>query len=140
MEDIYENEGSQNAKVLTDGKISKDLADVVETMWAKQNAVITIDLGENVSKYLIDEIILAFKADNTNATAYNVQFSSDGIHYEKVLDKTEVTYAEALEDKVDAVSYTHLEVYKRQTFMGADRYMSLGTMQSKDQMLSLIHI
>lgn len=106
VEDIYENEGSQNAKVLTDGKISKDLADVVETMWAKQNAVITIDLGENVSKYLIDEIILAFKADNTNATAYNVQFSSDGIHYEKVLDKTEVAYAEALEDKVDVSSYS----------------------------------
>ena len=46
------------------------------------------------------------RQDNTNATAYNVQFSSDGIHYEKVLDKTEVTYAEALEDKVDVSSYS----------------------------------
>ncbi|MCI9618156.1 MAG: hypothetical protein HFG31_09250, partial [Eubacterium sp.] len=106
VESIYENEGSQDPKTLTDGKISKDLGNVVETVWGEKTASITIDLGKNISKNMIDEIIMAFKADNTNATDYNVQFSEDGTNYEKVLEKTDVAYKEALEDKVDVSNYS----------------------------------
>ena len=105
VESIYESEGSQDPKTLTDGKVSKDLGNIVETVWGDKSATITIDLGQNVSKNMIDEIIMAFKADNTNATSYNVQFSEDGINYEKVLDRTGVAYQETLEDKVDVSSY-----------------------------------
>ncbi len=106
VESIYENEGSQDPKTLTDGKISKDLGNVVETVWGEKTATITIDLGKNISKNMVDEIIMAFKADNTNATEYNVQFSEDGTNYEKVLEKTDVAYKEALEDKVDVSNYS----------------------------------
>lgn len=106
VENIYESEGSQNPNILTDGIISKDLAGVVETVWGEQTATITIDLGENINKNMIDEIIMAFKADNTNAISYNVQFSDDGTAYETVVEKEGVAYKEALEDKVDVSNYS----------------------------------
>ena len=104
--DADHEEGSKNPKTLTDGVISQDTAKVIETTWGSKNATITIDLGEQVNKNLIDEVLIAFKANNTNATAYNVQFSEDGTNYEKVIDKTGVEYKTALEDKFDPSTYS----------------------------------
>lgn len=104
--DTDHQEGSKNPQTLTDGKISQNTADCVETVWGTKTATITLDLGQNVEKSLIDEVLIAFKANNTNATAYNIQFSEDGKNYEKVIDKTGVEYKTALEDKFDPSTYS----------------------------------
>lgn len=101
-----QQEGSKNPQTLTDGVISQDTAKSVETTWGSKTATITIDLGQQVDKNLIDEVLLAFKANNTNATAYNIQFSEDGTNYEKVIDKTGVEYKTALEDKFNPSTYS----------------------------------
>ena len=95
-----QQEGSKDPQTLTDGEISANTDRCVETTWGSKTATITLDLGSQIDKKLIDEVLIAFKADNTNATAYNIQFSEDGVNYEKVIDKANVAYK--------AVSYTHL--------------------------------
>lgn len=104
--DTEHEEGSKDPQTLTDGVVSTDTADCVETVWGTKTALITIDLGEAIDKTLIDEVLIAFKADNTNATAYHVMFSDNGTDYEKVIDKTGVEYKSALEDKFDADTYS----------------------------------
>ncbi len=101
-----QQEGSKNPATLVDGKISANTADVVETTWGSKTATITIDLGQAYAKDEIDEVLIAFKANNTNATAYNIEFSGDGTNYEKVIDVTGAEYKEALEDKFDGTKYT----------------------------------
>ena len=99
-------EGSKDPQTLTDGVISTETNKVIETVWGSKTATITIDLGSAIDKKLIDEVLLAFKANNTNATEYNIEFSEDGTNYEKVIDKTNVEYKAAYEDKFDADSYS----------------------------------
>ena len=99
-------EGSKDPNVLTDGEISKDTAKCIETVWGSKTATITIELTDNVNKNQISEVLLAFKGDNTNATAYNIELSEDGTNYEKVIDKTGVTYKQAIEDKFNPSSYS----------------------------------
>lgn len=112
VEDIESEheEGSKDPQTLTDGVISTETNKVIETVWGSKTATITIDLGSAIDKKLIDEVLLAFKANNTNATEYNIEFSEDGTKYEKVIDKTNVEYKAAYEDKFDADSYSKYKV------------------------------
>lgn len=105
VEDIYPNEGSQNPKTLTDGIIGHSNDTVVETMWGVKEATITLDLGRQIAKNQIQETLIAFKADNTNATDYSIAFSADGTNYETVIEVTGAAYKEALEDEFDASKY-----------------------------------
>ncbi len=90
--EAVQQEGSKDPQTLTDGEISSNTDRCVETTWGSKTATITLDLGSAVDKNLIDEVLIAFKANNTNATAYNIQFSEDGVNYEKVIDKTGAAY------------------------------------------------
>lgn len=101
--EIEHQEGSKDPNTLIDGKVS---GDVVETVWGEKNAVITMDLENNYRKDQILEVILAFKADNTYAKNYTIQFSSDGENYEDVAVVENAEYSTLFETKVDTSSYT----------------------------------
>ena len=105
VEDINTSEGSQNPKTITNGVIGKSNDTVVQTIWGAKEQTVTLDLGRQISKNQIQETLIAFKADNTNATAYNIQFSADGENYETVTEVTGAAFKEALEDEFDASKY-----------------------------------
>lgn len=108
---------AEDPKVLVDGKITKTDSECVKTTWGNQNATITLDLGTAYPKDMIDEVLIAFKANNTNATAYTVEFSENGTDYEKVIDVTKAEYKDAYEDKFDASNYNQETVrYVKITF------------------------
>lgn len=106
VEKIEESEGNKDPQSLTDGKFSKDNGICVHTEHKTKTATITMDLGKDYDKNQIDEVLMAFKANNTNATAYNIEFSGDGTNYEKVIDVTGAEYMEPYEDKFDPSKYT----------------------------------
>lgn len=104
--EAVQQEGSKDPATLVDGKISQNTADVVETTWGSKTATIIIDLGKQVEKNSIDEVLLAFKADNTNATDYTIEFSDNETDYEEVIAVTDAAYKEALEHKFDPTTYS----------------------------------
>lgn len=99
------DEGSKDPKTLVDGEISKANDKTVQTVYGEKNAVITLDLGEAYDKNEIDEILMAFKEENTTAKAYKISFSGDGNTYQEVISVTGAVYKDALEDKFDASKY-----------------------------------
>ncbi len=114
-------EGNRRAATLVDGIISYDTWNVVETTWGNPNAVIDIELTQEYTKNQIDEFLMSFKSDITNATDYKVEFSNDGNNYEKVLEKTGINYSSVLEDKLDLTNYSQSGVsYVRVTLTGGN--------------------
>ena len=114
-------EGNRRAATLVDGVISYDTWNVVETTWGNKDAVINIELAQAYDKKSIDEIMMSFKSDITNATDYKVEFSADGEKYETVLQKSGVPYKSVLEDKLDLSGYKGDSVsYVRVTLSGGN--------------------
>ena len=99
-------EGSKDPAVLVDGKISANTAEVIETTWNDKTASIILNLEREIAKNSISEVLMAFKADNTYASKYNIEFSADGINYEEVITVTNNAYKEVFEDKFDASKYS----------------------------------
>ncbi len=101
-------EGSTDTSILVDGEVSATSAKTVHTTWGglDKEATITLELVKEYDASDIEAVLMAFKAENTSATAYNVEFSSDGTNYETVAEVTEKAYADTYEDKVDTSSYT----------------------------------
>ena len=104
--EMEQEEGSKDTAALVDTVISGGSANTVQSEWGAKEAVITLDLGQPYNAHEIEEVILAFKADNTYSSDYTIQFSSDGTNYETVYTATDVVYSEFLEDKVDVSDYT----------------------------------
>ena len=100
------DEGSRDVAVLTDGKISANTDQVIETEYGKKDATITMDLGKAYDKSEIDEILIAFKEENTYAKSYTISFSADGKKYEDNITVKDAKYKSVLEDKFDASKYT----------------------------------
>ena len=105
VDKVNDNEGNTDLTSLTDTKISKDNGICVHTKHGEKEVTITVDLGKEYSKDTIDEVLMAFKANNTNPTAYNIAFSGDGTTYQKVIDVTGATFKDVYEDKFDASKY-----------------------------------
>lgn len=106
VDTVYEGEGNQNVSSLVDGQFSQDNGICVHTEHGVQTATINMDLGEAYAKERIDEFLIAFKADNTNATYYTVEFSSDGETYEQVISVENAAYKDVLENKFDPTVYS----------------------------------
>lgn len=114
-------EGNRRAATLVDGIISYDTWNVVETKWGNKTATIDIELPQECANNQIDEMLMSFKGDITNATDYKVEFSNDGTNYETVLNKTGVAYSSVIEDKLDLSSYSQDGVsYIRVTLLGGN--------------------
>lgn len=99
-------EGSKDTATLVDGVISQDNAKVVQTVWGTETATIVMDLGKELNKEEIYEVLLAFKAENTMATAYTIEFSANGSDYEQVMDVTNAKYKETFEHEFDPTTYS----------------------------------
>ena len=77
VDKVYEGEGNQDVSSLTDGIVSDNNGVCVHTEHGAQTATINMDLGENYLISNIEEFLIAFKADNTYAKTYTVEFSAD---------------------------------------------------------------
>lgn len=103
VNDIYTQEGSQDPQVLTDGDIN---GVQVETLWGEDNANIILTLEKSIPATDIEEVLLAFVAQNTMAKDFTIQFSNDGQNYQTVAKVTDCEYASPVEVKVDTAKYT----------------------------------
>ena len=73
VEDINDGtEGSKDTKILVDGTISTENDKTVQTTYGKKEATVTLELTAPVDKSLVEELLIAFKANNTNATAFKI--------------------------------------------------------------------
>ena len=107
VEDINDGtEGSKDTKILVDGTISTENDKTVQTTYGKKEATVTLELTAPVDKSLVEELLIAFKANNTNATAFKIYLSDDGQNYQLMADKSGVAYKSATEVKLDMDKYT----------------------------------
>ncbi len=102
--DIYENEGSKNTAVLTDGNIK---GDKVETVWGQKTQSAIVTLPKAVSINDISEVLVAYDNQNTYPSDYQVQMSADGVNYKTVVNATNVKYTSPIENTIDKSGYTY---------------------------------
>ena len=106
VDSIYEKEGSQDAATLVDGIVSGTVGAVVETEWGAQDAEIVLDLGKYYSKEMVEEVILAFKGQDTFCDSYTIEFSAYGSDFEKVFETEGRNFEKFFEDKPDITNYS----------------------------------
>ena len=66
-----------------------------------------MDLGENYPISNIEEFLIAFKADNTYAKTYTVEFSSDGQNFQEMVNVKDAKYKTVMENKIDQSAYNY---------------------------------
>ena len=107
VDKVYEGEGNQDVSSLTDGIVSDNNGVCVHTEHGAQTATINMDLGENYSISNIEEFLIAFKADNTYAKTYTVEFSSDGQNFREMINVKDAKYKDVMENKIDPSTYNY---------------------------------
>lgn len=66
-----------------------------------------MDLGENYPISNIEEFLIAFKADNTYAKTYTVEFSADGQNFQEMVNVKDAKYKTVMENKIDQSAYNY---------------------------------
>lgn len=66
-----------------------------------------MDLGENYLISNIEEFLIAFKADNTYAKTYTVEFSADGQNFQEMINVKDAKYKDVMENKIDPSTYNY---------------------------------
>ena len=66
-----------------------------------------MDLGENYPISNIEEFLIAFKADNTYANTYTVEFSADGQNFQEMVNVKDAKYKTVMENKIDQSAYNY---------------------------------
>ena len=107
VDKVYEGEGNQDVSSLTDGIVSDNNGVCVHTEHGAQTATINMDLGENYPISNIEEFLIAFKADNTYAKTYTVEFSSDGQNFQEMVNVKDAKYKDVMENKIDPSTYNY---------------------------------
>ena len=107
VDKVYEGEGNQDVSSLTDGIVSDNNGVCVHTEHGAQTATINMDLGENYLISNIEEFLIAFKADNTYAKTYTVEFSADGQNFQKMINVKDAKYKDVMENKIDPSTYNY---------------------------------
>ena len=57
--------------------------------------------NENYPISNIEEFLIAFKADNTYAKTYTVEFSADGQNFQEMINVKDAKYKDVMENKID---------------------------------------
>ena len=122
IDSIYDKEGNQDPATITDGKISGNNDAFVETLWGTKEATVTMDLGKSYDSSTIQEVLLAFKDNNTFANNYTVQFSSNGEDYETVYTAEKVSFSKVFENPVDMSAYSQETVRYVKVNLAGDNY------------------
>ena len=107
VDKVYEGEGNQDVSSLTDGIVSDNNGVCVHTEHGAQTATINMDLGENYPISNIEEFLIAFKADNTYAKIYTVEFSADGQNFQEMVNVKDAKYKTVMENKIDQSAYNY---------------------------------
>ena len=107
VDKVYEGEGNQDVSSLTDGIVSDNNGVCVHTEHGAQTATINMDLGENYPISNIEEFLIAFKADNTYAKTYTVEFSADGQNFQEMINVKDAKYKDVMENKIDPSTYNY---------------------------------
>ena len=107
VDKVYEGEGNQDVSSLTDGIVSDNNGVCVHTEHGAQTATINMDLGENYLISNIEEFLIAFKADNTYAKTYTVEFSADGQNFQEMINVKDAKYKDVMENKIDPSTYNY---------------------------------
>ena len=107
VDKVYEGEGNQDVSSLTDGIVSDNNGVCVHTEHGAQTAIINMDLGENYPISNIEEFLIAFKADNTYAKTYTVEFSADGQNFQEMVNVKDAKYKTVMENKIDQSAYNY---------------------------------
>ena len=107
VDKVYEGEGNQDVSSLTDGIVSDNNGVCVHTEHGAQTATINMDLGENYPISNIEEFLIAFKADNTYAKTYTVEFSADGQNFQEMVNVKDAKYKTVMENKIDQSAYNY---------------------------------
>ena len=107
VDKVYEGEGNQDVSSLTDGIVSDNNGVCVHTEHGAQTATINMDLGENYPISNIEEFLIAFKADNTYANTYTVEFSADGQNFQEMVNVKDAKYKTVMENKIDQSAYNY---------------------------------
>ena len=122
IDSIYDKEGNQDPATITDGKISGNNDAFVETLWGTKEATVTMDLGKSYDSSMIQEVLLAFKDNNTFANNYTVQFSSNGEDYETVYTAEKISFSKVFENPVDMSAYSQETVRYVKVNLAGDNY------------------
>lgn len=107
VDKVYEGEGNQDVSSLTDSIVSDNNGVCVHTEHGVQTATINMDLGENYPISNIEEFLIAFKADNTYAKTYTVEFSADGQNFQEMINVKDAKYKDVMENKIDPSTYNY---------------------------------
>ena len=107
VDKVYEGEGNQDVSSLTDGIVSDNNGVCVHTEHGAQTATINMDLGENYPISNIEEFLIAFKANNTYAKTYTVEFSADGHNFQEMINVKDAKYKDVMENKIDPSTYNY---------------------------------
>ena len=81
-----------------------------------------MDLGKSYDSSTIQEVLLAFKDNNTFANNYTVQFSSNGEDYETVYTAEKVSFSKVFENPVDMSAYSQETVRYVKVNLAGDNY------------------